>query len=110
MPFPGPEPAARCRRGRNRRGLGAWLVAGRAARVRTTLPDGWMPFARSDSGDAKVPGDPVGGTARHFSCGGCSVLVVGGRGFGFRSADAVTALVMLCPVGNRPTLPRHQLA
>jgi transposase len=31
------------------------------------------------------------------------------RGFGFRSADAVIALVMLCLGGNRPTLPRRQL-
>ncbi|MFJ8478365.1 ISL3 family transposase [Kitasatospora sp. NPDC094011] len=32
------------------------------------------------------------------------------RGFGFRSADAVIALVMLCLSGNRPTLPRRQPA
>ncbi|MCX5215494.1 ISL3 family transposase [Kitasatospora sp. NBC_00240] len=32
------------------------------------------------------------------------------RGFGFRSAEAVIALVMLCLGGNRPTLPRRQLA
>ena len=32
------------------------------------------------------------------------------RGFGFRSADAVIALVMLCLGGNRPTLPRRQPA
>lgn len=32
------------------------------------------------------------------------------RGFGFHSADAVIALVMLCLGGNRPTLPRRQLA
>ncbi|MFF0476450.1 ISL3 family transposase [Streptomyces sp. NPDC004284] len=32
------------------------------------------------------------------------------RGFGFHSADAVTALVMLCLGGNRPILPRRQLA
>ncbi|MFE4972705.1 transposase [Kitasatospora sp. NPDC056651] len=31
------------------------------------------------------------------------------RGFGFRSAEAVIALVMLCLGGNRPTLPRRQL-
>jgi hypothetical protein len=30
------------------------------------------------------------------------------RGFGFRSADAIIALVMLCLGGNRPTLPRRQ--
>ncbi|MFJ2579425.1 hypothetical protein [Kitasatospora aureofaciens] len=29
---------------------------------------------------------------------------------GFRSAEAVIALVMLCLGGNRPTLPRRQLA
>ncbi|MFE4976447.1 ISL3 family transposase [Kitasatospora sp. NPDC056651] len=32
------------------------------------------------------------------------------RGFGFRTADAVIALVMLCLGGSRPTLPRRQLA
>ncbi|MEZ3179592.1 transposase [Streptomyces pimonensis] len=32
------------------------------------------------------------------------------RGFGFRTADAVIALVMLCLGGNRPVLPRRQLA
>lgn len=32
------------------------------------------------------------------------------RGFGFRSAEAVIALVMLCLGGNRPILPRRQLA
>ncbi|WP_395293619.1 ISL3 family transposase [Kitasatospora hibisci] len=31
------------------------------------------------------------------------------RGFGFRTADAVIALVMLTLGGNRPTLPRRQL-
>jgi transposase len=31
------------------------------------------------------------------------------RGFGFRTADAIIALVMLCLGGNRPTLPRRQL-
>ncbi|MFG2843607.1 transposase, partial [Kitasatospora sp. NPDC048296] len=31
------------------------------------------------------------------------------RGFGFRSADAVIALVMLCLGGNSPALPRRQL-
>jgi transposase len=30
------------------------------------------------------------------------------RGFGFRTADAIIALVMLCLGGNRPTLPRRQ--
>lgn len=32
------------------------------------------------------------------------------RGFGFRSAEAIIALVMLCLGGNRPTLPRRQPA
>jgi transposase len=32
------------------------------------------------------------------------------RGFGFHSAEAVIALVMLCLGGNRPLLPRRQLA
>lgn len=32
------------------------------------------------------------------------------RGFGFRTADAIIALVMLCLGGNRPALPRRQLA
>jgi transposase len=30
------------------------------------------------------------------------------RGFGFRTAEAIIALVMLCLGGNRPTLPRRQ--
>jgi transposase len=32
------------------------------------------------------------------------------RGFGFRSAEAIIALAMLCLGGNRPTLPRRQPA
>ncbi|WP_411138199.1 hypothetical protein [Streptomyces sp. C10] len=32
------------------------------------------------------------------------------RGFGFHSADAIIALVMLTPAGDKHTLPGRQLA
>ena len=32
------------------------------------------------------------------------------QGFGFRTAEAIIALVMLCLGGNRPHLPRRQPA